>query len=166
MPLDYSKPVPGDIFKLAVVKLPAQDGYPYQGQFWMFQAYEGNVDFILTAASAFQSSPGLEGFDFMTFDYRGSSHSTPALTCFSDQASQNAYADQIHHGTQLGEYNATFPPTTQNIRDNINQVEAVMKQFGAGCQEYFGKYLPFVPSDHPGSLTNRGLISSQIHGFS
>lgn len=142
MPLDYAKPVKGDIFKLAVAKLPAKPTVPYKGQIWMFQAFEGNVDFLVGLGAIFQDSLDLGSYDLMTFDYRGSSYSTPKIRCFPDQTSQDRFAERLILGTRLGEFNRTYPPTVQKIRSNINEVGSLMKNFGDGCKKYFGKYIP------------------------
>lgn len=149
VPLDYSKPVAGDVFKLAIVKVPANTTVPYKGTFFLMDGLSTNVDFTttidqasgLTVGALYQNSD-LQGFDIISWDQRGIGHTAPNVQCFANDAAENAYAVVEREGPQLGAFNGTYPPTTANIQDNIQKVSAHQKTFGLGCQQYYGHYLP------------------------
>jgi len=143
VPLDYSNPN-GDIFKLAVLKVPAiNPASTFKGAFFINQDFLNNVDFSDSGnAAAFQLG-GFDGFDFYAFDTRGTGHSTPQLSCFPDQKSFYAYSLQVYDNDNVfGAFNGTFPPTEANIKSNIQTINPFMSQFGNGCVQNYGKYLP------------------------
>ena len=143
VPLDYSNPN-GDIFKLAVLKVPAiNPASTFKGAFFIHQDFLNNVDFSDSGnAAAFQLG-GFDGFDFYAFDTRGTGHSTPQLSCFPDQKSFYAYSLQVYDNDNVfGAFNGTFPPTEANIKSNIQTINPFMSQFGNGCVQNYGKYLP------------------------
>ena len=151
VPLDYSKPVAGDVFKLALVKVPANTTVPYKGTFILMEGLQSNVDFTTTVdqttglyVGVLYQNTNLQGYDIVSWDTRGVGHSTPVLQCFANDAAENAYAIVEREGPQLGAFNGTYPPTTTNIQDNIQKVSAHQQTFGPGCQQYYGHYLPHV----------------------
>lgn len=160
VPFDYSKPKQGDIFKLAIVKVPAKPDVPYLGTFWLIQDFEGNVDFTVQVAQFYQAA-GLGGYDFISWDSRAAGHTTPTLQCFPDQTSFTAYAQRGGgFDLQLGGFNGSFPPTDKNIRENIKSVSDYMEELGEGCKRHFSKYLPYMGSvDNARDLNN---IISQL----
>ncbi len=148
MPLDYSKPVSGDVFKLALVKVPAQTNVPYGGTLFLMQGLQSNVDFAtspidatLVLANLFQSG-GLEGYDVISWDMRGVGHSTPQIQCFASDAAEDAYAEVERNGLQLNAFNGSHPPTLANVLFNIQQVSVHQQTFFPGCKQYYGHYLP------------------------
>jgi pimeloyl-ACP methyl ester carboxylesterase len=148
VPLDYSKLVAGDVFKLALVKVPAKTTVPYGGTLFLMQGLQSNVDFATTPidatdvlANLFQSG-GLEGYDVISWDMRGVGHSTPQIQCFPDAAAQESYAEVERNGLQLNAFNGSHPPTLSNIMFNIQQVSAHQQTFYPGCNQYYGHYLP------------------------
>jgi pimeloyl-ACP methyl ester carboxylesterase len=152
VPLDYAKPVAGDVFKLALVKVPAEATVPYMGTVFLLQGLEPGVDFATSQPDnehflpEFYQMGGFHGFDIISWDWRGAGHSTPKLKCFSDAAEESAYAVVERRGLQLNSFNGSHPPTSANIRFNIQQITAHQQTFAAGCQNYYGHYLPLVKS--------------------
>lgn len=74
---------------------------------------------------------------------RGSGHTTPTLKCFASDAARDAY-DVVARGVVLGDFSGTNPPTTANIKRNIQAVSAHQTGFTAGCLKYFGDYTLFM----------------------
>ncbi|KAH6683911.1 hypothetical protein B0J14DRAFT_663430 [Halenospora varia] len=115
VPYDYSRPRPGDVFKLAILKVPA----------WTDGVFGG--------------------YDIISWDLRGSGHTTPGLKCFVDDAAQSAYANFLGGSgfTSYGGFSEVFPPTEKNIRENIVTIAATYKKLSDGYVQY-SKLLPYM----------------------
>jgi hypothetical protein len=78
VPFDYSKPVAGDVFKLALVKVIANTSVPYKGSYFLMDGLQSNVDFTTTVDQVtglivgvqYQHS-SLQGYDIISLDTRG-----------------------------------------------------------------------------------------------
>jgi pimeloyl-ACP methyl ester carboxylesterase len=142
VPLDYGNPVAGEIFKLALVKIPAHTDVPYKGTFFLLSPFlNSNVDFMNEIGRYYQPGYGY-GWDFVTWDARGQGYSTPTLKCFANEAARVVYANAKDAVTPYGGFTGSFPPTISNIQKNIADNQAIAKQLGDGCATYYGKYMP------------------------
>jgi pimeloyl-ACP methyl ester carboxylesterase len=143
VPFDYSKPVSRDVFELAIVKVPAKPNVPYKGVWILNQDFAPSTNFTSQTAWILQDFFGLAGWDFISYDMRGSGYSTPKLQCFPDNTTLAAFADGLRSNDNiLGAFNGTFPPTRSNIKANINTVTSYLSKLGPGCNRFSGKYLP------------------------
>jgi hypothetical protein len=134
VPLDYSKPK-GDIFKIAVLKLPAISYSGTKKAFIINTDFQNAVDFSLAIAPFYQLG-GFNDFDFHAFETRGSGYSTPQLACFPDLNSQYDYAIRSANPDNVfGSFNGSFPPTDANIKANIKKSSDFMSEFGKNCKE-------------------------------
>lgn len=80
VPLDYAHPVPGDVFKLALVKIPAKTNVPYKGSMFVLNGFGGSVDFISQEIDPVNHTPlgsvyqdpvnGDPSFDIISWDVR------------------------------------------------------------------------------------------------
>ena len=145
MPFDYSKPVVGDIFELAILKIPARTDVPYKGSFFLTFIEDQPID-LAQSLGPFYQTGNLAGFDILAWDPRGNGHTTPSLKCFADDVSQNQYADFIGSDkfTMYGAFNGSYPATSANIKDNIRIVSASMKILSDGCAQFSSRILPYV----------------------
>lgn len=148
VPLDYGHLVPGDVFKLALVKIPAKTS-PLKGTMFVMNGLSSSVDWVSQEIDANHSPLGSiyqdfvdPAFDIISWDVRGLGHTTPKLQCFANAAAQSAYAAVERQGIQLSEANGTHLPTQANILSNIQTVSNHQKLLGPGCKQYYGKYLP------------------------
>lgn len=142
MPLDYDHRVPGDVFKLALVKLPARSDTPYKGTFFLLSPFlNSNVDFMDQIGRYYQPGFGY-GWDFVAWDARGQGYTTPTLQCFANDAAKTAYTVAKDAVPEYGGFNGTYQATPLNFLKNVVDNQAIAKKLGDGCATYYGKYLP------------------------
>jgi hypothetical protein len=147
VPFDYSKPSPGDIFELAILKIPAQTTVPYKGTFFLTFLGDNPIDFASSVGPFYQTG-NLAGFDIVAWDPRGNGHTTPSLKCFATPEAETEYAKFIRSDqfTTYGGFNGSFPKTDSNIKENIRSVSATMKILSDGCAQFSSRILPYVSS--------------------
>jgi hypothetical protein len=146
VPLDYDRHH-NQTFKLAIAKLPALNPVgPFRGAYFLNFGGETNTNFTKDLGWAYQlgflTGVDLTGFDIYAVDFRGGGHTTPQLSCFSNQTD---YIDYVYRAVNpdntFGSFNGTFPPTPANIRTNIKTVNNFMSELGRGCQLNYQPYI-------------------------
>ncbi|KAH8679644.1 hypothetical protein BGZ60DRAFT_234610 [Tricladium varicosporioides] len=146
VPYDYTRPKPGDIFKLAILKVPARTDVPYLGSLFLTWIDGHAIDFTQAVAELIYQQGVFAGYDIISWDPRGSGHTTPVLKCFVDDAAKSAYADFLGGSGFIpyGGFSGLFPPTEKNIRENIVTVAATYKKLNDGCVQYSSNLLPYM----------------------
>lgn len=141
--------MPGDIFKLAIVKVPADPNLPYKGTQFLNFLTPPFVDITASAPFLFnqvgEQGP-LAGYDLISWDPRAVGHTEPGLKCFADDAAAQAYVDFLvsDQFTPYGGFNGTFPATDKNIKANIKSVTDTFKKLSDGCVTYSSNILPYM----------------------
>ncbi|KAJ6262904.1 hypothetical protein Dda_1462 [Drechslerella dactyloides] len=143
VPLDYKDASKGSA-AIAVIRLPASPEVPYKGVIYSHPGGYGNpsVPFFLGVAQIFRDYILEPGWEFVTWDARGSGQTTPTLTCFATGDERYAFEQRLKRLPPLDK--TTWPQWQSYYRD-----------YNSKCQALSGSVIP-----HIGFIqTTRDLVS-------